>query len=71
MKKIFITLSLFFSLSLGMIYAAPEYVPGGRDQLKPGVMGTNLDIVTYTSEPCGVAGEKGGFGGFFSNNDQN
>lgn len=70
MKKALIALYLFTSLSLSMLHAAPEYVPGGTDQLTPGVMGANLDIVTYTSEPCGIAGEKGGFAGFFGNSNQ-
>ena len=33
-------------------------------------MGANLDIVTYTSEPCGIAGEDGGWGEFFGNTSQ-
>ncbi|MBP6921105.1 hypothetical protein KBB89_00975 [Candidatus Gracilibacteria bacterium] len=34
-----------------------------QDDLPPGLLGQNLQIVTYTSEPCGIAGEKGSFGG--------
>lgn len=41
-----------------------------QDDLPPGLLGKNLQIVTYTSEPCGIAGEKWSFGGFFGNNSQ-
>ena len=32
-----------------------------------GSLSTNLSITTYTSEPCGIAGEQGSFGELFGN----
>lgn len=59
MKKIYIFLSLICILSLhGMVSA--ETVGGFQvDDIEPGLLSENLDITTYTSEPCGIAGEEG------------
>ena len=66
MKKIYLLIAtLLFSLvtfAQGWDYQ--------QDELPPGLLGKNLQIVTYTSEPCWIAGEKWGFGGFFGNNSQ-
>lgn len=35
-----------------------------------GSLSTNLSITTYTSEPCGIAGEQGSFMELFGNNSQ-
>ncbi len=64
MKKI---LTLFiFCLSL----LAPYVLAYQEDDLDPGLLGSNLSITTYTSEPCGVAGEQGSFGELFGNTSQ-
>lgn len=61
MKKIYIFLSFICILSLhGMVSA--ETVGGFQvDNIEPGLLSENLDITTYTSEPCGIAGEEGWF----------
>jgi hypothetical protein len=64
MKKIltFLALCLFSCNNIINAYQS--------DDLDPGLLGSNLSITTYTSEPCGVAGEKGGFGEIFGNTSQ-
>jgi Type IV secretion system pilin len=56
MKKIYlIIVTLLFT---SWVFAqGSEYK---QDNVPPGLLGTNLQIVTYTSEPCWIAGEKGG-----------
>ena len=34
---------------------------GFQEDSLNGSLGTNLSITTYTSEPCGIAGEQGSF----------
>ncbi len=66
MKKIYI-------LILTLLATSCAWAQGWnyqQDDLPPGLLGKNLQIVTYTSEPCGIAGEKWSFGGFFGNNSQ-
>lgn len=55
MKKIFqiAILSILFC-TMGMVFARSE-----TDDLTS--LGTDLNITTYTSEPCGIAGEGAGF----------
>jgi hypothetical protein len=65
MKKILTFLIFCLPLMTGMANAA--YQPDGET---PGLLGSNLTITTYTSEPCGVAGEQGSFGGIFGNTSQ-
>ena len=66
MKKIYIL--LWTLLVTSCVFAqGSEYA---QDDLPPGLLGKNLQIVTYTSEPCWIAGEKWSFGGFFGNNSQ-
>lgn len=62
MKKYILLLLACFSLSIS-VYAYQE------DSLD-GSLGTNLSITTYTSEPCGIAGEQGSFGELFGNTSQ-
>lgn len=64
MKKILTFLIFCLPLLTGVTLA---YQP---DEEPVGVLGNNLNITTYTSEPCGVAGEKGSFGGIFGNTSQ-
>lgn len=66
MKKLYILIAALLATS-GVFAQGSEYA---QDNLPPGMLGKNLMIVTYTSEPCGIAGEKWSFGGFFGNNSQ-
>ncbi len=55
MKKILqITLLSILFCTIGMVFARSE-----TDDLTS--LGTDLNITTYTSEPCGIAGEGAGF----------
>lgn len=55
MKKILqITLLSILFCTMGMVFARSE-----TDDLTS--LGTDLNITTYTSEPCGIAGEGAGF----------
>lgn len=53
MKKIIpILIGLVALLTATSVWATQDNLPSG--------LGTNMCISTYTSEPCGVAGEDGG-----------
>lgn len=56
MKKILL-LSLWISLFTSSLSWAAQ------DNISPGLLGSNMCITTYTSEPCGVGGESGWFTG--------
>lgn len=64
-KLIFILASLIFSFP---VFSASEKFQ--QDDIEPGLLGSNLDIVTYTSEPCGIAGEEGWTVETFGNSSQ-
>ncbi len=66
MKKIYLLIATLL-LTSWVFAQGSEYQ---QDNVPPGLLGKNLQIVTYTSEPCGIAGEKWSFGGFFGNNSQ-
>ncbi len=64
MKKIYLSLLIFF-----MIIPC-AFSEGWQDDLDPNLLGENLTITTYTSEPCWVAGEDGGYTEIFGNSSQ-
>ncbi|MBP7773466.1 hypothetical protein KA071_00020 [Candidatus Gracilibacteria bacterium] len=64
MKKILTFLIFCLPLLTGIANAYQ------KDGEPAGLLGANLSITTYTSEPCGVAGEQGSFGSIFGNTSQ-
>lgn len=66
MKKLYLILAtILFTLS-----SFAQSWNYQQDEVPPGLLGKNLQIVTYTSEPCWIAGEKKSFGGLFWNKGQ-
>lgn len=70
MKKILSLLLFLICLCGWAIFAEENVSPYQKDDLPAGLLGANLDIVTYTTEPCWIAWENGGVGSFLWTSDQ-